>query len=93
MITNELDFICRRHGMDESHLKTDVVQRNFMETYRHMSKNHPHFGSLSHVDSKEWWLKIVHGAFKGNVWVEISLKDGCFKSPLTGGVDRAILML
>jgi len=61
-----LDYIevARRHGMDESHLKTDVVQRNFMETYRHMSKNHPHFGSLSHVDSKEWWLKIVHGAFK-----------------------------
>ena len=56
--------------MDESHLKTDVVQRNFMETYRHMSKNHPHFGSLSHVDSKEWWLKIVHGAFKGKVWVK-----------------------
>lgn len=64
-----LDYIevARRHGLDEKHLKTDTVGKNFLETYRHMNKVHPHFGSLSHVDSKEWWKKIVHGAFKGTV--------------------------
>ena len=62
-----LDYIevARRHGLDEKHLNTDTVGKNFMETYRQMNKVHPHFGSLSHVDSKEWWKKIVHGAFKG----------------------------
>jgi len=61
-----LDYIAvaRKHEVDEKHLSSDLVQRNWVQAFKHMSSTHPHFGSTTHVDSKDWWLNIVHGAFK-----------------------------
>jgi len=61
-----LDYIAvaRKHEVREKHLSVDLVQRNWVESFKRMSQTHPHFGSTSHVDSREWWFNIVHGAFK-----------------------------
>lgn len=52
----------RDHGLD---CRQEHIERHMGEAFRKVNDKHPHFGGSSGLDSKDWWIQVVHGTFQG----------------------------
>ncbi|CAK1554036.1 unnamed protein product [Leptosia nina] len=55
--------VAEKHGY---HVKEEQIKKQFLGTYKILSKTHPNFGRES-ILWENWWRKIVEGTFKDSI--------------------------